>query len=158
TPIRRRGSYQAICQPRGTIPPRPTSLRNLLNIFISVLPLGQCPPRVHAAALRPVRLEAVSGVHAFRSSSFVVVHAATTGRHLWVGFLFHLNRRGFRLYLEVVAALLCKSLRAVLYHLVLLLMNYLSGLEVYDSKDFSPRSARKAGVPSPRNCGHHPHS
>src|SRR5271168_1078787 len=49
--MRRRGSYHAICQPRGTIPPWLTSLRNFISTLMNGEPRVRCPRRVRDAPL-----------------------------------------------------------------------------------------------------------
>jgi len=67
-----------------------------------------------------------------------------------VGFLFYLNRNVFRCFPQLGGVFLCKSQPVSLYHLILLLMNYLSRLQVSDSKEALRQIHDKIEAPSPQ--------
>src|SRR5579862_3272682 len=74
-PTRRRGSYQAICQPRGIFPPCPASLRNRKNMrdFMGVAPLDRRLPRARVEQPHHARRATIAAVSALRQKSFSAV-------------------------------------------------------------------------------------
>src|SRR5271156_1373763 len=75
--MRRRGSYHAICHPRGITPPWLTSLRTFRRFIMGVAPPGPFPRRARAAPPHRVPREAAVCVHVTARESFAAWVAAS---------------------------------------------------------------------------------
>src|SRR5271155_1754595 len=91
--MRRRGSYQAICHPRGITPPWLTSLRTVRRFIMGGAPPGPFPRRVRAAPPRRVLREANACVHVTARESFAAWVAASQRFRRAPGFAFRLDCR-----------------------------------------------------------------
>src|SRR5271163_788782 len=91
--MRRRGSYQAICHPRGITPPWLTSLRTFRRFIMGVAPPGPFPRRVRVAPLHRVPREANACVHVTARESFAAWVAASQRFRRASGFAFRSDRR-----------------------------------------------------------------
>src|SRR5271154_2832749 len=89
--MRRRGSYQAICHPRGITPPWLTSLRTFRRFIMGVAPPGPFPRRVRGALPRRAPREADACVHVTARESCAAWAAASHGYRRASGFAFRLE-------------------------------------------------------------------
>src|SRR5271156_5730748 len=74
--MRRRGSYHAICQPRGTIPPWLTSLRNFVSTLMNGEPQVRCPLRVRDAPLLRAPRGSIGAAIALRENIWLAAENA----------------------------------------------------------------------------------